>query len=94
MYNIYVFIQEQDTSQCVIAVRQMKEHYSQYAMTEGRDHDELKRRVDVVSDHWGWLKRIVHKFENLYKEISKQTEEFEKSMRHYVTFIYSKYLCH
>lgn len=81
-YSYDVFIQEQDTSQCDIAVEQTKVYYSQYAELEGKDHDELKRRVDVVSDHWRWLKRIVSRIDSQYKEISKQTEQFENSMRH------------
>ena len=63
----------------------MKDDYSQYSQLQGKDHDELRRRVDVVNDHWEWLKRIVNKYGNQHKEISKQTEEFENSMRIYLT---------
>ena len=63
----------------------MKDHYSQYARSEVKDYNELKRRIDVVNDHWGWLKRIVNKFENQYEGISKQIKEFENSMFNFVT---------
>ena len=58
----------------------MKDHYSQYTQSGGNDYNELKKRVDIVNDHWRWLKRIINKFENQYEGISKQTKEFENSM--------------
>ena len=58
----------------------MKDHCKQYDQVVGEDYDELRRRVDIVNDHWGWLQRIVNKFENQYKRISEQAQEFENSM--------------
>ena len=55
----------------------MKNDYSQYTQSQGMDHDELRRRVDVVNDHWSWLKRIVNKYDNQHKSIGSQTEKFD-----------------
>ena len=65
----------------------MKDHCKQYDQVVGEDYDELRRRVDIVNDHWGWLQRIVNKFENQYKRISEQAQEFENSM------IFCYYIC-
>lgn len=66
----------------------MKDHCKQYGQSVGGDYDELRRRVDIVSDHWGWLQRIVNKFENQFKRIREQTQEFESSKRFYVNIMY------
>ena len=58
----------------------MRDHCKQYDQMVGGDHNELRRRVDIVIDHWGWLQRIVNKFKSQYKRISEQTQEFENSM--------------
>ena len=64
-------------SKCGRAVEQMTDEYSQYTQSQHRDHDELRRRIDVVNDHWSWLKRIVNKYENQHKPISSQTDKFD-----------------
>ena len=68
---------EEDMSKCASAVQHMTDEYSQYAQSQGKDHDELRRRLDVVNDHWSWLKRIVNKYENQHKSINSQTEKFD-----------------
>lgn len=64
-------------SKCGRAVEQMTDEYTQYAQSQGKDHDELRRRIDVISDHWLWLKRIVNKYEHQHKPINSQTVKFD-----------------
>ena len=74
----------------------MKDHCKQYGQLVGEDYDELKRRVDIVNDHWGWLQRIVNKFDNQFKRIREQTQEFDHSKNFYVTMYmygYLRYIC-
>ena len=64
-------------SKCERAVKQMTDDYGHYSQSQGRDHDELQRRVDVVNNHWTWLKRIVNKYENQHRAIGSQTDRFD-----------------
>ena len=73
---LQLFIEE-DISKCSRAVEQMKSDYGQYTQSQGKDHDELRRKVDVISDHWAWLKRIISKYENQHKSIGSQTDKFD-----------------
>ena len=62
-------------SKCYGALKLMKDDYSEYTHSQGRDHDELSRRLDVVNNHWMWLKRIVNRYENQHKSIASQTDK-------------------
>ena len=73
---LQLFIEE-DISKCSRDVKQMTDEYSAYSQAQGGDHDELRRRIDVVNDHWSWLKRIVNRYEHQHKPISSQTEKFD-----------------
>ena len=65
----------------------MKDDYSQYSQSQGKDHDELKRRVNVVNDHWEWLKRTVNKYENQHKMINSQTDKFDDGKRSHMGMV-------
>ena len=69
-------------SKCYGALKLMKDDYSEYTHSQGRDHDELSRRLDVVNNHWMWLKRIVNRYENQHKSIASQTDKFDDGKLH------------
>jgi len=72
---------EEEISRCASDVDQMVEEYKQYQQSsqEKKDHDELKRRVDVVNEHWRWLTRIKTKYQRQLEKISNQLEKFNES---------------
>jgi len=57
----------------------MVKEYKQYQQSSPgkKDHDELKRRVDVVNEHWRWLKKTVDKYSSKNLAISEQTKKFD-----------------
>ena len=57
----------------------MMKRYKQYqqSLPEKKDHDELKRRVDVVNEHWTQLKKVKNKYKNHYETITDQVKKFE-----------------
>ena len=67
---------EEDISRCASDVDQMIEEYKQYQQSS-QDHDELKRRVDLVNEHWKWLKKTVDKYASKNVAISEQTKKFD-----------------
>ena len=57
----------------------MVEEYKQYQQSS-QGNDELKRRVDVVNEHWKWLKKTVDKYASKNVAISEQTKKFDNGV--------------
>jgi len=64
----------------------MIEEYKQYQQSS-RDHDELKRRVDLVNEHWKWLIRVKKKYQQQKESINTQLEKFNESENFHRTII-------
>ena len=59
----------------------MVKEYKQYQQSSPgkKDHDELKRRVDVVNEHWRWLEWVKIKYQRQKETINTYLEQFDKS---------------
>jgi len=59
----------------------MVKEYKQYQQSSPgkEDHDELKRRVDVVNEHWRWLERFKTRYQRQQETITTHLEQFDKS---------------
>ncbi|XP_065889965.1 microtubule-actin cross-linking factor 1-like isoform X3 [Dysidea avara] len=82
--DVKLFIEE-DISRCASDVDKMVEEYKQYQQSS-QGNDELKRRVDVVNEHWKWLKKTVDKYASKNVAISEQTKKFDNEYQGHITW--------